>query len=145
MAMVRGCEFPEDRAYHVEYNVWVKPYVQGVYTLGATAFGAALAVEFFAFMPKPAGTRIEAGRAAGLLELSKSMVSVRTPVGGRITEVNLIAVTRPATITEDPYGAGWLVRIASDDSIEGLVTGAATAPAFEAAMALEDFEGPPVR
>lgn len=139
MRLVRGCAFPEDRAYHIDYNVWVKPHAPGVIALGATAYGVALAIEFFAFMPKPVGTLIEAGRAAGLLELSKSMVSVRSPVPGRITEVNLVAVSRPSLIVEDPYGAGWLVRLATDASLDGLLQGEAVYPAFEAAMALENF------
>lgn len=139
MRLVRSCAFPEDRAYHIDYNVWVQQHAPGVIALGATAYGVALAIEFFAFMPKPVGTLIEAGRAAGLLELSKSMVSVRSPVPGTITEVNLVAVSRPSLIVEDPYGAGWLVRLATDASLEGLLQGEAVYPAFEAAMALENF------
>ena len=143
MALVRGCEFPEDRQYHVDYNVWVKPHGRDVVTLGATSYGVALAIEFFAFMPKPVGTLVEAGRAAALLELSKSMVSVRSPVPGKIVEVNLIAVSRPSLIVEDPYGAGWLVRIAGAAPASGMVDGEAAPRAFEAAMALENFQGLP--
>lgn len=145
MKQVRGCAFPEDRDYHVEYNVWLKPHAQGVVTLGATAYGAALAVTFFAFMPKPVGTLVDVGRAAGLLELSKSMVSVRTPVTGKIVEVNLVAVARPSLIVEDPYGAGWLMRLATQEAAQGMVSGEAVYTAFEAAMALDNFEGPPQR
>lgn len=145
MRRVRGCDFPDDRVYHVDYNVWLQAHAPGVVTLGATAYGVALALEFFAFLPKPVGMMIEAGRAAGLLELSKSMVSVRSPLAGVITEVNAHAVSRPALIAEDPYGAGWLVRLASTDGLEGLLTGDAVYPAFEAAMALENFPGSTAR
>ena len=73
MIVVRGCEFPEDRHYHADYNVWVQRGAKGVVTLGATAYGVALAIEFFAFTPKAVGTRLDAGRAVGLLELSKPL------------------------------------------------------------------------
>ena len=38
--LVRGCEFPEDRYYHADFNVWIKPESPGVALLGA---GLALA------------------------------------------------------------------------------------------------------
>ena len=145
MIVVRGCEFPQDRHYHADYNVWVQRSGRGVVTLGATSFGAALAVEFFAFTPKVVGATIEAGKAVGLLELSKTVVSVRSPVNGRIIEVNAAAVAKPSIISADPYGAGWLVRLATDadpDANARLLSGAALVPAFEAEMALEKFEGP---
>jgi glycine cleavage system H protein len=142
--VVRGCEFPEDRHYHADYNVWVRRTNADVVTLGATSFGAALAVEFFAFTPKAVGAIIEAGKAVGLLELSKTVVSVRSPVDGRIVEVNAEAVAKPSIISADPYGAGWLVRLATDADLTTntrLLSGAALVPAFEAEMALEKFEG----
>ncbi len=148
MIIVRGCEFPDDRHYHAEYNVWVQRGANGVVTLGATAYGVALAIEFFAFTPKAVGTTLEAGRAAGLLELSKTVISVRTPVAGRLVEFNAAAVARPSIISADPYGAGWLVKLATDAVFatkateNPLLSGAALIPAFEAQMALENFTGP---
>ena len=144
MIVVRGCEFPEDRHYHADYNVWVQRGANCTVTLGATSFGVALAIEFFAFTPKVAGTRLDAGRAVGLLELSKTVVSVRTPIAGTIVGVNAAAVAKPSIISGDPYGAGWLVRLATEADFETntqLLTGAALIPAFEEAMALEHFEG----
>jgi glycine cleavage system H protein len=144
MIIVRGCEFPQDRHYHADYNVWVQRRGQGVVTLGATSYGAALAVEFFAFTPKAVGTSIEAGKAVGLLELSKTVVSVRSPIAGRMVEVNTAAVAKPSIISADPYGAGWLVRLATSADLDadgGLLSGVALAPAFEAEMALEGFVG----
>lgn len=142
---VRGCEFPQDRYYHADYNVWVRRDANDVITLGATSYGAALAIEFFAFTPKPVGTCIEAGRAVGVLELSKTVVSVRTPVAGSIAEVNERAVAQPAIISADPYGEGWLVRLSStadETAFRQLLSGESLAPAFEAEMTLENFSEP---
>jgi len=142
--IVRGCDFPEDRCYHAEHNVWLKEEASGVVLLGATAFGVALAFDFIAFLPKPAGTVVEAGRAAGLLELAKTIVSVRTPVAGTILGSNEAAVADPAVIRDDPYGAGWLVRLRADAwnaAAAQLVSGEAIGPAFEEAMDLEGFQG----
>jgi glycine cleavage system H protein len=145
MIVVCGCEFPSDRHYHADYNVWLQQTTPDTVTLGATAYGVALAIEFFAFAPKALGSLIEAGRAVGVLELSKTVVSVRTPVAGTIREINSAAVARPALISEDPYGAGWLVRLATRTPLADhvqLLTGAALIVPFEAEMALENFTGP---
>jgi glycine cleavage system H protein len=145
MILVRGCEFPEDRHYHAGHNVWLQTGEDGIVTLGATSYGVALAREFMGFLPKPAGTEVEADRAVGLIELWKTMVSVRTPVAGTIVEGNEAAKADPTLINRDPYGAGWLVRLRVpcwESDSRSLLTGAAVAPAFEAAMALDNFEGP---
>jgi glycine cleavage system H protein len=143
--MLRGCDFPEDLHYHADYNVWARRDPGGDVVIGATSFGVALAVDFIAFMPKPLGTEVDAGRAVGLLELAKTIVSVRTPVKGTIVGANDAAVADPSIIRDDPYGAGWLIRLKAADWEEArrpLVTGAAIAPAFEEAMELENFTGP---
>ena len=144
--IVRGCEFPEDRHYHVDFNVWVKEESPGVVLIGATAFGVALAVEFVAFLPKAVGTEIDAGRAVGLLELSKAMVSVRTPVSGVIIEANAAALADPSLIASAPYHAGWLIRLnVGQWNPDDLVCGDAIGSAFEAAMDLDNFTGREIR
>lgn len=148
MIVVRGCAFPRDLHYHVEHNVWLQPAEGGVVTLGATSYGVALAVQFLAFRPKPVGAAIDADRSVGLIELWKTLVSVRTPVAGTIVAGNDAAAENPSLINQDPYGAGWLVRLRVADwetAARGLVSGDTIAPAFEAAMALENFEGPEER
>lgn len=144
MIVVRGCAFPQDRYYHADYNVWLQRTAADRVTLGATAYGAALAIEFFAFTPKAIDTLIEPGRAVGLLELSKTVVSVRSPLAGRLLEVNRAAVERPALIAQDPYGAGWLVRLSTTAdlaTLPGVVEGEGVREAFDQAMTLENFEG----
>jgi glycine cleavage system H protein len=145
MIRVRGCDFPDDRHYHAQLNVWLQRGAGGIVTLGATSFGVALAREFMGFIPKPAGTRVDADRAVGVVELWKTMVSVRTPVAGTIVAGNEAAMKDPTLIHRDPYGAGWLVKLEVPDweeAAQGLLNGPGIVPAFEAAMDLERFEGP---
>jgi glycine cleavage system H protein len=145
MITVRGCSFPEDRYYDVACNVWLKPGEDGLVTLGATSFGVALAGEFIAFVPKPAGMSVDAGRAVGLLEIAKSLVSVRTPVAAVIVEANAAAVTDTGLINHDPYHRGWLMRLQIDcweAARKTMLHGAEIFAAFDAAMALENFSSP---
>jgi glycine cleavage system H protein len=144
MILVRGCEFPDDRYYDARRNVWLKSESSGVVALGATSYAVALATEFLAFIPKPVGTAIELDRAVGLLELAKTIISVRTPIAGEIVESNDAVIAKPSLINREPYSAGWLVKLKIanwDGAARGLLSGAAVAPAFEEAMRLENFEG----
>lgn len=145
MTTIRGCEFPDDRYYHPEHNVWVQPRADDVVVLGATSYGVALAGEFVAFVPKPVGMRIEAGRAAGLLEIAKSVTSFRSPLAGEVAAFNDAAVEDPGVIARDPYGDGWLIQLRTTDweaAAQGLLRGSAIVPAFEVEMTRDNFTGP---
>jgi glycine cleavage system H protein len=41
----------------------------------------------------------------------KAVSDVYAPVGGTVTTVNDVLTTKPETINEDPYGAGWMVKV----------------------------------
>jgi glycine cleavage system H protein len=144
MITVRGCRFPPDLFYHAGHNIWLRYQAPETVILGVTSFAVALAVDFLAFIPKPIGMEIEPDRAVGLLELAKTITSVRTPVAGVITASNDAAAVNPAAINKDPYDGGWLVKLKIknwESARSTLVTGPAIAPAFEEAMRLENFEG----
>jgi glycine cleavage system H protein len=48
----------------------------------------------------------------------KAVSDVYAPLSGDITEVNDAVSERPETINEDPYGAGWLVKVKLSDPSE---------------------------
>jgi len=45
------------------------------------------------------------------VESGKAFFEVRSPVSGRITEVNRLLETAPSIINADPYGEGWIFKI----------------------------------
>jgi len=47
----------------------------------------------------------------GELESVKAVSDIFSPVSGRVLEVNQTAIEDPALVNQDPYGAGWLVRL----------------------------------
>jgi len=48
----------------------------------------------------------------------KAVSDLISPLSGRVIEVNQKVVDAPETVNEDPYGEGWLVRIALTDPAE---------------------------
>ncbi len=134
---------PSDLLYLIEHQVWARLDDDGLVTMGITALGVRLSGEIYMCRPKGVGMVIEQGRSMGVVELAKSIVSVKAPLSGEVVEVNTLLRDQPERVHQDPYGAGWLLRIrpsALDNERLALVTGEAV-PAAMAAHARLFREG----
>ena len=58
------------------------------------------------------GSTVTAGETCGEVESTKSVSDLYAPVTGEVTEINDGVVADPALINSDPYGAGWLFKVA---------------------------------
>jgi glycine cleavage system H protein len=82
-------------------------------TVGITDF-AQDALGDVVFVELPAvGTRLESGQTFGVVESNKTVSDLFAPVAGEVTEVNEELRTRPELVNQEPYGAGWMIRIAT--------------------------------
>lgn len=61
--------------------------------------------------PAP-GSKVTAGEPCGEVESTKSVSDLYSPVDGEVTEVNPEIEEDPGLINSDPYGAGWLFKVA---------------------------------
>src|SRR5262245_59958366 len=61
-------------------------------------------------LPK-AGAKFSAGDTFGSVESVKAVSELFIPVSGEVLEMNEELAAAPEKINEDPYGAGWLIRI----------------------------------
>src|SRR5690554_2004264 len=109
---ILGFEYPDDAYFLLEEDVWCRPGEDGAMTVGVTAFGIHLSGDVYMCRPKPAGTQVAQGGPVALAELSKSVVAIRSPLTGRVVEANPLLADRPELVHREPYGRGWLVRIA---------------------------------
>lgn len=144
MAIVNGCNFPDDLFYHIEGNVWARLEADGTVTVGMTAFACALAGQLVAATPKKRGKEVEQMQTLCTVESGKWVGPVKAPVSGTLIEVNEAAIDKPPLVNEDPYGRGWLVKIQPNRwGVEktGLTTGAEITPVFEAKMNADGFGG----
>ena len=130
----RGLDFPADLHYLVEHQVWARVHDDGTASVGITALGIRLAGEIYMCRPKPVGAEVERGRAIAVVELAKSIVSVKSPVRGEVVAVNSRLEQQPELVHVDPYGQGWLARLRLADlsaDRAALVHGDAVAAAME--------------
>ncbi len=126
---------PADLLYLIEHQVWARVDADGLVTQGITALGVRLSGEVYMCRPKGLGLLVEQGRSMGVVELAKSIVSVKSPLSGEVVDVNPRLREEPELVHRDPYGAGWLMRLRpSALAVEqsALVTGDAIAEAMAA-------------
>ena len=58
------------------------------------------------------------GEAIGVVESVKAASDIYAPVSGKVTAVNAALQADPALMNKDPYGAGWLLRMAPSNAAE---------------------------
>lgn len=142
--VVRGCRFPCHLRYDVANHMWYRPLEGGLVRVGMTSVGPALASNrVFAFTPKRVGRDLEAGRSCATIESSKWVGPARIAFDGIVEAVNEDLIDLPSLMVDEPYDRGWMLvaRPARPDALDGLVTGDAVGPAYEAWMQDNDFKG----
>jgi glycine cleavage system H protein len=104
---------PNDRKY-LESHEWHQVNGETV-TIGITQIAADELTDItFVQLPK-AGTRVEAGKAFGEIESVKATSDLYSGVSGTVTEVNAKLSSEPGVINQDPYHAGWMIKVKADD------------------------------
>ncbi|HXN09399.1 MAG TPA: glycine cleavage system protein GcvH [Candidatus Acidoferrales bacterium] len=116
---------PGDRLYTKEHE-WVKidgtSAVVGITDYAQSSLGDIVYVE----MPKP-GIAVERGKPVGVVESVKAVSDIYAPVSGTVIEVNAAVEEDQTKVNSDPYGEGWLVKLALADASDktGLIDAAA--------------------
>ncbi|MBN8441098.1 MAG: hypothetical protein J0M28_05255 [Thauera sp.] len=113
MAELRGCDFPDHLLYDADTHLWFEPEGDGVYRVGVTPFGVAIAGEILLFTAKPAGVRLAPGRSFGLLEAGKTVFPVKTPLAIELLTANPALEGSARAMNHDAYGC-WLARVRAD-------------------------------
>jgi glycine cleavage system H protein len=109
--MAAGLPFPEELHYDIEHQVWARLEADGSATVGITALGVQLAGEVYMCRPKSVGIVVERGRGIAVVELAKSIVSVKSPLSGTVLAINESLATAPEMVHGSPYEEGWLARL----------------------------------
>lgn len=116
---------PDDRVYSQTHE-WHK--LEGdVVTLGLTQHAADQLTDVTYVEMREPGSSVDAGESVGEVESVKTTSDVYCAVAGEVVEVNAAIADNPGLVNEDPYGAGWLVRIRVTDKsgLEGLMDASA--------------------
>jgi glycine cleavage system H protein len=126
--------YPRELKYDREHE-WVR--IEGdVAVIGITDF-AQEKLDNVVYVDLPsAGDTLAAGDSFGEVESVKSVSELFSPVSGEIVEVNAVLDDTPETINEDPYGEGWMIKVAISDAAE--LDGLMSADEYEAYLAEDE-------
>jgi glycine cleavage system H protein len=102
-------KIPAELKYTAEHE-WVREE-EGVATVGITDYAQGeLGDIVFLELPK-VGTQVKAGAECGTIEAVKTVAQLYAPVTGKVTEVNATLENEASLVNQDPYGAGWMLKI----------------------------------
>lgn len=115
---------PTDRLYSRSHE-WAL-IKDGSATVGITSYAQdQLGDVVFVELP-PVGRKVARGEAIGTIESVKAVSDLYSPLDGEVSEVNRELESHPELINQDPYAAGWIVRMAVAPGAEaGLMDAAA--------------------
>ena len=114
--MAAAESYPEDLKYHEEHD-WAR-IEDGEATFGITWFAADALGELVHFEAPEEGAALAKDQTYAEVESVKAVSDVIAPLSGEILEVNQQVVDEPETVNDDPYGAGWLIRVRLSDPSE---------------------------
>jgi glycine cleavage system H protein len=114
--------FPENLKYTKEHE-WIS--IEGnVATIGITEFAQGELGDIIYVDIDSIGKEMKAEAVFGTVEAVKTVSDLFLPVSGTLTEKNGTLDQQPELVNQDPYGAGWMVKmtIADPSQIENLLS-----------------------
>lgn len=105
-----------DRKY-AESHEWIS--LSGdVATVGISDFAIAELTDLVYMELPSVGTKVAKGEVFGQVESVKAVSDLYSPVSGEIVEVNEELPDDLARLSDDPYGAGWVLKVQLADTSE---------------------------
>ena len=142
MVSLEDHEFPDALLYDMDNQIWYEPLDDGSVRAGFTSWAVKLMGDVLVFTPKRIGRAFEKGRSFALVEGGKWVGSARAAFDGVVVAHNELLIDKPEILNQDAYGQGWMltVRPTLPGWRDGLVTGAAIGPAFQAWMTTSAYK-----
>jgi glycine cleavage system H protein len=114
---------PKELKYTRDHE-WARLEGHGLVTVGVTDYAQeSLGAIVYVELP-PSGEDLTINEVFGVIESTKSVSDLFSPITGAVEESNTALIKTPQLINEDPYGDGWImkVNIESEDELEELLS-----------------------
>ena len=108
--------FPNELKYTADHE-WVR--INGnEAVIGITDFAQSELGEIVYVDVDTQGEKIERNEVFGSIEAVKTVSDLMMPMTGEVLEVNAELEDAPELVNEDPYGKGWIIKIAIENPAE---------------------------
>ena len=109
-------EAPENLLYTQEHE-WIRVDGKNA-TVGITHFAQDQLGDIVFFeLPKIGDSVAHLGKM-GEVESVKAVSDLFSPINGTVTEINEKLLDHPELVNEDPFGEGWIIKVAMADVTE---------------------------
>lgn len=102
---------PKDLHYTKDHE-WARVDDDGSVVVGITAHACEQLGDIVYVELPEGGAEVEMGGEFGSVESVKAVSELFSPLDGKVVEVNEKLEDSPELVGEDPYGDGWLIRVA---------------------------------
>lgn len=107
---------PENLYYTPEHE-WLS--VEGdIATIGITDFAQGELGDIVFVDIDTQGETLDQNAVFGTVEAVKTVSDLFLPIAGEILEVNAALEDSPESVNQDPYGAGWMVKVKITDAAQ---------------------------
>lgn len=108
--------FPENIKYTSEHE-WIRVEGDEAY-VGITDYAQSELGEIVFVDVPTLGETVGQGEVFGSIEAVKTVSDLNMPVTGEVLEINSALDAQPELVNNDPYGEGWIIKIAVKDAAE---------------------------
>ena len=108
--------FPENIKYTSEHE-WIRVEGEEAY-VGITDYAQSELGEIVFVDVPTLGETVGQGEVFGSIEAVKTVSDLNMPVTGEVLEFNESLNDAPEKVNNDPYGEGWMIRIAIKDKAQ---------------------------
>jgi glycine cleavage system H protein len=118
---------PQDLRYTKEHE-WVR--LEGdTATIGITDYAQGELGDIVFIEVETVDESVASDEVFGSIEAVKTVSDLFSPLAGEVTEFNEALEDEPESVNNDPYGAGWIIKLKVTDvaDVEGLMTAEAYA------------------
>ncbi len=106
---------PSDLKYTREHE-WIRDNGDGTVTIGITDFAQGeLGDIVFVELEEP-GSDYSKDDTFGTVEAVKTVSDLYAPIDGEVIELNEELEDNPELVNDDPYGAGWMIKMKVADA-----------------------------
>ncbi len=102
---------------YTETHEWARPegdeFVVGISDYAQSELPDVMRVEL-----PDVGDTFTKGEAFGVVETVKAAAEIFVPLSGEVTALNEALEATPELVNQDPYGAGWMIRLKASDPAE---------------------------